>query len=388
MRYENPIQTQPRYLTLRWRMLLLVLAFFAVAGGAWADLSAKQIEEAGEDTAVQKTGSQDDAKTKPDEPILDTAQSKPVEIGKQFAQLHLQDGSIIGGEIKTQSIDIKTAYGTLTVPISRIVQIYPGLNSRPEFTQTITELVDMLGGPNSADRDSAQKELISMGIGIRVVLKGLGESENAEQRKRLALIQTAFDEELEANEEELMESERSMVFDDTIVTPKFSIVGEIQQKQFQVKSKFGELKVNLGDIRLADRQLNLKRPDVRKSVAIPAMAFFQTKPHSTGIRVNKGDRIVIRADGVVQWTNWSTSSTPAGLTNRSQWNGINSGKLTARIGTDNSQCVQVGSSGNFVAKRSGILYLGIAMRDSYATSGSYTWTGEYKAKIVVKLTTK
>jgi hypothetical protein len=326
-----------------------------------------------------------EAKPEKVEPTIDTSagQENAPEIGKQFAQLHLLDGSIIGGDIKAESINVKTAYGTLNVPISRIVQIYPGLNSRPEYTEKIIQLVEDLGGPSAAGRDAAQKELISMGVEIRTVLAQLGSGGNAERKKRIAQIQANFEEEIEANQDELLAIERSMVFDDTIVTPDFSIVGEILQKQFDVKSKFGDLKVNLGDIKLADRAIELTRPDVRKSVSVPAMAFFQTKPQSTGIRVNKGDKISIRADGVVQWNNWNTSSTPEGVTNRSQWNGINSGKLAARIGTDNSRCVQIGSRSNFVAKSSGILYLGIAMRDSYATNSGYTWSGEYKAKVII-----
>ena len=319
-----------------------------------------------------------------DEPVDENVVDSPEEIGDQFAQLHLQDGSIIGGDITTESIDVKTAYGVLNIPISRIVQIYPGLNSRPEFIEKITQLVEELGGPNAANRDRAQKELIMMGIRIRTVLEKLANENNAEQKKRITIIQATFEEELEANEEELLESDRPIIFGDAVVTPDFTIVGEIQQKQFHVKSKFGDLHVNLGDIRLADRKISVTRANIRKSVAVPAMAFFQTKPQSTGIRVNKGDRISVRADGVVQWTNWNSSSTPEGLTNRSNWNGINSGKLAARIGSNNSQCVQIGNRGDFVADSSGILYLGIAMRDNYATSGSYTWTGEYKAKIVVK----
>lgn len=322
---------------------------------------------------------------KESEPAIDTSagQEKTPDIGPQFAQLHLLDGSIIGGDIQSKSIDVKTEYGMLNVPISRIVRIHPGLDSRPELTDKITQLVSELGGPNAAERDTAQKELISMGARIRSVLQQLGSDGNAERKKRMAQIQATFVEEIEANLEELIDVERSMIFADTIVTPDFSIVGEIQQKQFDVKSKFGDLKVNLSDIKLADRAIELTRPAIRKSVSVPAQSFFQSKPQSTGIRVNKGDKISIRADGVVQWTNWNTSSSPEGVTNRSQWNGINSGKLAARIGTDNSRCVQIGSSEDFVAKSTGILYLGIAMRDSYATNSGYTWTGEYKAKIIV-----
>lgn len=340
---------------------------------------------------VQAVPMPDDAPTEDkspeekDEPIVDTAvdQSKRPKISDQFAQLHLRDGSIIGGELATKSIDVKTSYGMLKVPISRIVQFYPGLDSNQKLKQKISDLVESLGGPTVTERDKAQKELIAMGLGIRGILTSIGDGGDAERKKQLNQIYARFDEVIDEAEDEVLPLERSMIFDDTIVTPDFSIVGKIQQKEFRLASKYGALTVTLDGIKLADRIIDHEKTSIRKSIAVPAMAFFQTTPKSTGIRVNKGDRIKIRADGVVQWTNWSSSSTPDGLSNRSQWNGINSGTLTARIGSNNSHCVKIGSSGEITAKSSGVLYLGIAMRDSYANNGSYTWTGEYKAKITV-----
>jgi len=222
-----------------------------------------------------------------------------------------------------------------------------------------------------------------MGLKIKNVLNTFDDGGVAERGKRLEEIRAQFDEIIEEMKDDLLTPETPLDFNDTVVTPDFSIVGEIQQKEFDVSSKFGRLQVQLGDILLADRMINRSRPEIRKNVTVDAMAFFQKKPQSAGIRVHKGDKIFVQADGVVQWTNWSNSSTPDGLTNRSSWNGINSGKLVARIGTDNSACVAVGAKGNFVAKKSGTLYLGISMRDSYANSSSYTWTGNYKAKVRV-----
>ena len=183
--------------------------------------------------------------------------------------------------------------------------------------------------------------------------------------------------------EELEEVPRALIEEDLVVTPDFSIVGEILQKEFSLSSKYGELKIELGDVVLADRAVAKEVPIVRKSVTVPAMTFFQNKPKSTGIRVRKGDRILIRASGIVQWTNWNSSSSPDGVTNRNQWNGINSGTLTARIGNDNTNCIAVGSKSQIVAKANGVLFLGIAMRDSYANNVGYTWTGDYKANITV-----
>ena len=336
-----------------------------------------QVKPGDEDKDKDKTAGQPEGE-------IDTSDAPPEDtIGEQFAQLHLTDGSIIGGDIKTPTIDIKTQYGVLTVPISRVSKIMPGLNGNPELKNRISRLVEDLGASDVTVRDASQRDLLAMGLKIKKVLDTFDDGGLAERGKRLAEIRAEFDEIADEMEEELVNPEAPLDYNDTIVTPDFSIVGEIQQKEFEVSSKFGRLQVELGDIVMADRMINQGRPEVRKSVSVDAMAFFQTKPQSAGIRVHKGDRISIQADGVVQWNNWSNSSTPEGLTNRSSWNGINSGKLVARIGTDNSSCVAIGSKGNFVAKKSGTLYLGISMRDSYANSTSYTWTGSYKAKIKI-----
>ena len=150
-----------------------------------------------------------------------------------------------------------------------------------------------------------------------------------------------------------------------------------------MQSKFGNLTVKLADIKMGDRSFNFGKSKITKSVQIGATAFFQKQPVSTRIRVNRGDKIKIRADGVVQWTNWNSSSTPEGLTNQGQWQGINSGRLVARIG-DGGKYIDVGSKSEFTAKTSGILYLGIAVRDNYANNPGYRWTGHYNAKIQVK----
>jgi len=312
-------------------------------------------------------------KTKPDdkkegsEPETDT-RGVPVEdkIGKQFAQLHLRDGSIIGGDIKIQSIDIKTKFGVLNVPIARVSKILPGLDGNPKLKQKITDLVKGLGATDITLRDASQRDLLAMGPKIKNVLNTFDDGGVAERGKRLEEIRAELDQIVEKMKDDLLDPVILLDFNDTVVTPNFSIVGEIQQKEFVVSSKFGRLQVQLGDILLADRMINRGRPEIRKNVTVDAMAFFQTKPQSAGIRVYQGDKIFVQANGIVQWTNLS-----------------NSGKLVARIGTDNSACVAVGAKGSFVAKKSGTLYLGISMRDGYANNSNYTWTGNYKAKVRV-----
>ena len=46
--------------------------------------------------------------------------------------------------------------------------------------------------------------------------------------------------------------------------------------------------------------------------------------------------------------------------------------------------IKIGSKGSFVAKKSGMLYLAIAMQDSYTKNSGYRWVGKYKARVEVK----
>jgi hypothetical protein len=380
--------------------LLPFLIGLALVSSLFDTCQAKQTEEVQAAEAAQKGGMGMGLPTatlpgavpaeptvpNPDEPAdestdMESTDEKTPQISDQFATLHLRDGSIIGGELETKTIDVKTNFGMLTIPIARIVRMYPGLKSTPELNQKISQLVENLGAGEMATRDAAQTELASMGVKIHNILSEYGDGGNAERKKRLGQIRAAFDEILQEEMDGNTEGAALLSYDDRIVTPDFAIIGKIQQQEFRVASKYGDLNVKLGDLKLADRQMATPKSEIRKTVSVPAMAFFQKEPKSTGIRVNKGDKITIVASGVVQWTNWNNSSSPEGLTNRSNWNGINSGKLTARIGTDNSKCVAIGQKESFVATSSGKLYLGIAMRDSYANSSNYRWSGEYKAKV-------
>jgi hypothetical protein len=348
-----------------------------------------QAQEAAEEKTDQKEEKQTEKKKakedsdQTDAPVVDTATQAPAkQVESQFAQLHLRDGSIIGGNLATTALHVKTEFGTLTVPVEKIVRVFPGLNSQPSLKKNISELVKNLGDPKLGTREEAQKQLLTMGAEIRTLLAKVDDGGNVERKKRLSQLSSAFASELE--EEESTDSlMRAIIEGDTVETRDFAIVGEILEKEFSVTSKFGMLTVQLEDIRMADRAIKQARPPIKKSLNVNARAFFQTKPVSTKIRVNKGDRISIKASGVINWTNFSSSSSPDGITNRGQWMGINSGTLVARIGSDDSKAVKIGSESEFVAKSNGTLYLGIAMRDSYASNSGYNWDGDYKAKITI-----
>ncbi len=309
-------------------------------------------------------------------------QAKATEqVPDNFIRFHMWDGSIVAGMVTMDVISIQTEFGVLEVPVSRIQKLFPGLNSFPELDKKIKTLIAQLSDKDFAMRETAHRELTNMGLQIREQLQDVNSDGSAEQKKRLSEIRQAIEEEFEDAEDNGEASERALIRGDSIDTPEFNIVGKILEETFTVNSKFGQLTVELSDVKMADRPVKEKKLATKKTVKIASDAFFQRTPVNTRIRVTKGDKISIKADGVVQWTNWSTSSTPDGLANQGQFQGILSGTLCARIGSS-GKIFKIGKEHTGVLKESGTLYLGIAIQDSYVQQ-NYRWTGNYNAKIRV-----
>ena len=322
--------------------------------------------------------------------VIDTsAQPAPKSMADDQIKLHMWDGSIVGGKVSVKSIEVSTEFGMLTIPIKQIVAFYPGLDSFPQKKSQLENLVQDLGDGTYQVREDAHKALVKIGLPLKSEIDKFADGGSVERRKHLDEIRKEL-QELVEDAEELDESTkvREMAQQDKVITPSMTVVGKIQTNLFEVTSKFGELKVRLEDIEYASRDVNLPKEDLRKKVAIDSANFYQLKPKSTGIRVSKGDRIRINASGLMQWTNWNKSSTPQGLSSQGSWNSIQSGTLVACIGKDEDNVVKVGSKKEWVAKRSGVLYLAIAIQESYVKNNGYRWTGEYEAKVVVSPATK
>ena len=322
--------------------------------------------------------------------VIDTsAQPAPKSMADDQIKLHMWDGSIVGGKVSVDSIDVSTEFGMLTIPIKQIVAFYPGLDSFPQKKAQLEQLVQELGDGTYQVREDAHRALVKIGLPLKKEIDKFTDGGSVERKKHLVEIRKEL-QELVDDAEEIDEPTniRELTQQDKIVTPHMTVVGKIQTELFEVTSKFGELKVQLEDVEYASRDVNLPKDDLRKKVEVDSENFYQRKPKSTGIRVNKGDRIRIRAEGVMQWTNWNKSSTPEGLSSQGSWNSIQSGTLIARIGKNEDNVVKVGSKEEWVAKRSGVLYLAIAIQESYVKNNGYRWTGEYEAKIVVSPASK
>ncbi|MGB6041768.1 MAG: hypothetical protein WBF93_01310, partial [Pirellulales bacterium] len=173
--------------------------------------------------------------------------------------------------------------------------------------------------------------------------------------------------------------------DDFITTTKFTVVGKIVEESFQVDSKYGALTVKLSDVQHAERPQS-GRGIVKKSLEVSGANLVQRVWKSTGVRVSKGDEIVVRADGEIMMTPWGNNmqSKPDGGAQFGWYvqNEIAGGTLCARIG-EQGQAIKVGGRATFVAKRSGTLQFGVAMVHNYAQA-NYNFPGHYDVQVKVR----
>ena len=333
----------------------------------------------------KEEGAEEDAKDEEPEKIIDSAaQPAPPTMADDQIKLHMWDGSIVGGKVSVNSINVLTEFGQMTIPINQIVEFYPGLDSFPQKQARLKQLVQELGDGNYQVREDAHRALVKMGLPLKKEIQKFTDGGSIERKKHLVEIHKELEELLEdAEDMDVPIPVAELARQDKVVTPNMTVVGKIQEELFVITSKFGQLKVRLEDIEHASRDVKIERDEIRKKLTLDSDNFYQRKPKSVGIRVNKGDRIRIKAGGVMEWTNWNTSSTPQGLTNQGNWRSINSGTLIACIGKDQNNVEKVGAKKEWVAKKNGVLYLAIAVQDNYVKGNSYRWTGEYEAKVVV-----
>lgn len=342
-------------------------------------------EKAAEENTANDTADSADHPDESIEDVIDTASQPavPSMAGNQI-KLHMWDGSIVGGKVSVSQINVQTDFGMMTIPISKIIAFYPGLESLPQKQSKLNLLVKQLGDATYQTRETAHQELVKMGLPIRKELTKFSDGGSVERKKHLAEINKEMNELVDDAEDAEFPTEiRELTRNDKIVTPDMTVVGKIQEQQFFVTSKFGDLKVQLQDIEHASRDVDRGNEPLRRKLVVNSDNFFQRKPKTTGIRVNRGDRISVRAGGVMQWTNWNKSSSPAGLPSQGQWNSINSGTLIACIGKSQNNVVEVGLKEDWVAKKSGVLYFAISAQDNYVNNNSYRWTGEYEVRVVV-----
>jgi len=103
--------------------------------------------------------------------VLAVPSVEAAEAGEAF-RFELMDGTTIDGAIdKLEQLTVKTAYGTLRIPVTELVGFSPGLDSRPALAEKMDTLIRLLVSPEKKERETAQAELIKLGPKVRPMIE-------------------------------------------------------------------------------------------------------------------------------------------------------------------------------------------------------------------------
>jgi len=319
------------------------------------------------------------------EDAVEVPRAAAPQLGPRHIRLHLLDGSVISGDLSVSEISVDTAFGKLVVPIDRVRRFTPGLDSNAKLSEKIETLIKNLGSDDYQTREQAHKDLAAMGRNVHKELQRFVSDDNAEIKRHVGEILNEIEEQAEERaDDEEAPAEQPWIRSDTVVTSDFTVLGHVSPKEFQIQSKYGPLTVALADVTQGERE-TVVRESLRKSVTVEAANLAQRTFKSSGIRVQAGDKISIKADGSIVMSPWggNQASGPDGAANYGWYipNQIPGGALVARVG-EKGTIFKVGRQSNFVAKNSGVLQFAIAMQAEYANE-NYAFPGQYIVKLKV-----
>jgi hypothetical protein len=235
--------------------------------------------------------------------------SPPLDDAKHV-QFEMEDGSVLMGEILLDSLTVKTRYGELTIPVQDIRGLRPGFDSKPDFRGKIKSLVETLGDGTLESRDNAEKKILGMGVRVRDEVRRYSKDADAERKARLARILTAF-EELEADAEDDTPM-RGLQSEDELISASFTMRGEVQPKKFDVKTRYGKVTVELEHLKELSRRESGRVAE--KKIAITSANFCALEAKESGLTVERGEMIAIRAEGTLTMSPWggNVTSSPDG----------------------------------------------------------------------------
>lgn len=375
----------------RWTRVDQVAAVLALllVGTSWQVVHAQVVEEPrvvevilpAEPAAAKPADDKDTKKDKEKEPKSAPVITRTVSnTDPDSIKLNLMDESIITGKLSVKEIAVETQYGTLNIPVANIRSFTPGMQSHPGYAKQVSTLIQALGSSNFNEREKAQVQLMDKMPTIRGELEKFQNDPDTERRNRVIAILTQYEE--AAADEPAGSNTWLMQQKDVIETLDFTIVGKIVPQSFQLTSQYGALTIQLADIRKAQRDTN-KKEDLRQTISVDASNFAYKNPLNTNIRLERGDRLTITAEGTLQMQPWgnNASATPEG-NQQYGWflgNQIAMGALIGRVGS-NDQFTKIGNKYTLNVEKGGILQLAIAMNNDYNEN---QFPGKFTVKIHV-----
>ena len=273
----------------------------------------------------------------------------------------LRSGDLLRGRLKETTVPVETPYGVLKLPVKDVVDIHFSLRIDNDVRKRVDAAIERLGADDFPTREAASSDLRNIGFDALPSLRLALKAGDEEVRKRAGEILERFG---EVDEEALpLLSPR-----DRVRLSDVTVEGLVAWDQILVETEYGELKVDRLDlVRISVKEVGRKsqRLSIPASAVLPGWVL-------TKVRVEKGQKLKIAANGQVGVREWSEFCGPKGLGRSSKaYPGSRELSLVGRIGSK-GRPFTVGANFKGTAPASGTLSLGIVpYRYSSSVTGSY-----------------
>ena len=278
-------------------------------------------------------------------------------------EVRLQSGTTLVGRMDPVEWQVRTAFGVLTVPVQSVRHVRFGRFANAERLAVVRDLITELASTSPERRHHARTSLRAAGAFAARDLMQAAQGHDDPEVKR---ISGELLDEMDLDEEEILPDL------DEIQTDRFNLAGAIDLAAFKVTvPELGTLAVRRKDI-VSIRAFTHVRT---KKFSLNANHIWPKGWLDTKLKIRKGEKLEIAAQGTLQFPNWGQAFTPNGNPRMGNMNGHAWGTLVAKVG-ENGTLFRVGSGYAGKADASGTLYFLIMLQVRGQPS-----TGEYTVKV-------
>jgi hypothetical protein len=273
-------------------------------------------------------------------------------------------------------LQVETLYGLLSIPKDQLIRIRFSFRLPVELRERITGLVEDLASEDFDKREAATQALRTIGKPALSYLRKATKSDNDEVKSRAGSVLAEILEKASSPETDEDSLQPLTGSDDEILTTRMAIKGRVLAEDFEIESRYGNLKV-----RVADLVGVSFKPSVPTSAKVTVSAQHQPpgKWLDTRMDVQAGEQVRVSASGNISVSNYGVVSGPAGNTS---WSGHSTFgnfpmlSLVAKVGKKGKPFL-VGASYRGKVRGKGRIYLGVVPFSPYPTGAA----GNYQVKV-------
>jgi len=283
--------------------------------------------------------------------------------GPNDIEIRLRDGSLLRGEISsTAPIELKTAYGNLTFPLSRILRIKTGFRLAKEKEGEIRTAIKELDSDDFTTRGQAQHALEEFGAQAVDILKDARTKASAEARSRI-----------EAILKKVSGTSVHLSTDDLVKSDEFEAAGTLQFDVFNIHCHIGDLKVKLEDL----ESVRWLGAGATKLVVVEARASLADW-FDTGVDAIYGEKMSVAAAGGINLFG-NNAITPEGS---NSWGAapFQTGAVIGKLGA-NGKPFLIGEGKQWTPENHDRLYVKIFCAENLLNNNNNPSSGEFNLHV-------